>query len=287
MNDFIYDIALSYDESITPIEKIALFNKYSSSKNILSLNKSTIRNILGRRWTGNRFLPDVFINKAKKISNYLDKAGIKFLRFDDGNYPFSLKMIPDLPFIIYYRGNISYDYNKSIAVVGTRNPDLIGINKTKNFVEELVNRDHCIISGLAHGIDASSHYHCLVNKGKTIAVLGCGIDKIYPCANTDLAGQILRNDGGIISEYPPGIKPNKWNFPKRNRIIVGLSRGVLIIQAPSKSGSLITAMLSADYDRELFVVSYKKYNNNNLGNKELILNGANEAKNPKNIVYEY
>ncbi|MCK4796293.1 MAG: DNA-processing protein DprA [Spirochaetes bacterium] len=288
MNEKIYDIALSFDESLTPIEKTTLLNKYVSSKTILELNKSTLRNILGRRWTGNRFHPHDFIEKAKKLLPFIENAGIRLLRFDNPKFPDGLKMIPDFPFLIYYRGNIQFDYNKSIAIVGTRKPDEIGLKRIKKYTTYLVKKGYTIISGLAHGIDASSHYNCIINNGKTIAVLGCGIDRIYPFSNKDLGKMILEKGGGIVSEYPPGIPPKKWNFPKRNRIIVGLSRGVLIAQSPSRSGSQISAILAADYNRELFVVSpNKECGSIDAGNLELIMSGAIEVNEPDEISLEW
>jgi DNA processing protein len=285
MNELLYDIALSYDESITPIEKISLLEKFRSSREILELNINTLRNILGRNWKGSRFLKGKFISLAEEALNYINKMGIKTVKYNDDDYPIGLKNIPDFPFLIYYRGNINYNFNKSIAVVGTRQPDNDGLSNTKRFVKELVNNGFTIISGLAHGIDTSAHYNCLINNGKTIAVLGCGIDDIYPYANKDLAKCILNSGGCIISEYPPGVKPNKWNFPKRNRLIVGLSRAVLIVQAPKKSGSLITAMLTADYNRDLYVIYQKDEKKvNELGNIQLMFNGANVISNPYEII---
>lgn len=288
VNDLVYDIALSYDESLTPIEKAALFNKFGSSKNILDLSRNTLKNILGRKWTGNRFDPFNLKNRAMQILPYLKKASINIMRYDDMDFPQGLRMIPDHPFLIYYRGNIKFDYEKSISIVGTRKPDSDGLKRTQVFTEMLTKEKFTVISGLALGIDAAAHYNCVINKGKTIAVLGCGIDKIYPFANKNLARMILDNNGGIISEYPPGILPKKWNFPKRNRIIVGLSRSVLITQSPSKSGSIISAILSTDYNRDLYVVSPKKEcKEKDAGNIELIFSGATEVNNPEEILKEY
>lgn len=288
VSEIIYDIALTFDESITPIEKVALFDKFGSSKSILELNKGTLRNILGRRWTGNRYEPQVFINRAKKMSSFLDQAGIKITRYNDKEYPSGLKMIPDYPFLIYYRGNIKFNYERSISIVGTRKPTPEGLKRTQIFTEVFTKNKLTVISGLALGIDSSAHYNCLINNGRTIAVLGCGIDRIYPNSNKELARIILNKGGGIISEYPPGIKPNKWNFPKRNRIIVGLSRATLITQSPSKSGSLISAILSADYNRDLFVVSPDEIcKEKDMGNIELILNGATEVNVPEEVLSEY
>lgn len=285
MNDIVYDVALSYDESITSIEKNLLLEKYGSSKDVLSINKSTLRNILGRRWTGNRFEPDDLINKSKKVMPFLERAGINIVRFDSNNYPGLLSEIPDKPFLLYYRGSVNYDSERSIAIVGTRKADGVGLERTKIFSSQLTKNGFTIISGLAHGVDSAAHYHCVENKGKTIAVMGCGIDKIYPHANKLLGRRIIENGGCIISEYPPEVRPNRWNFPKRNRIIVGLSRSVFIVQSPSRSGSMISACLAADYNRDLFVASPdKRCGELDRGNSELILMGGKEVHNPREIL---
>ncbi|HOJ63420.1 MAG TPA: DNA-processing protein DprA [Spirochaetota bacterium] len=284
MNDIIYDIAFSLDESITPIEKRILFENFNSSKKIFELGKSTIKNILGRRWSGNRFLPENFINIATNLYQFIIKSGIKIARYYEKEYPLFLKEIPDHPFLIYYKGNIEYNPEKSIAIVGTRNPDQRGILNTKRFTKRLVEEGFTIISGLAKGIDVEAHKEALKNKGKTIAVLGCGIDRIYPAEHKEIAREILDNNGGIISEYAPGIQARKWYFPKRNRIIVGLSNSVLIVQSPKRSGSLISAFLAADYSRDLFVVSPQIGNPKEEGNDMLIKTGGREVKDPEEII---
>lgn len=284
MSDVIFDIAFSLDESITPIEKKILFNNFMSSKRILELGKSTIKNILGRRWSGNSFKPEDFIRRAESLYNFIDKSGIKILRYFDFVYPSFLKEIPDHPFLIYYKGNIEYNPEKSIAIVGTRDPDHRGIFNTRLFTKKLVENNFTIISGLAKGIDVESHKETLINKGRTFAVLGCGIDRIYPKEHKNIAREILDNNGCIISEYAPGIEPKKWYFPKRNRIIVGLSKSVLIIQSPERSGSLISAFLAGDYSRDLFVVSPDRNNIKEKGNEMLIRIGGTEVKSPEDIL---
>ena len=285
----IFDIAFSLDESITPIEKKILFDNFLSSKKILELGRSTIKNILGRRWSGKKFLPEQLIEKAKNLFNFIEKTNIKILRYTDEKYPKFLKEIPDHPFLIYYKGNIEYDCDKSIAIVGTREPDQRGITNTKIFTKKLVENGFTIISGLAKGIDTEAHKETLLNKGRTFAVLGCGIDRVYPALHKNIVRAIIDNNGCIISEYPPGTPPKKWYFPKRNRIIVGLAKGVLIIQSPKKSGSLISAFLSADYSRDLFVISPLKNNIKEEGNQMLINTGGIEVKKPEDILanWEY
>jgi DNA processing protein len=287
-NEKIYDIAFSIDESLTPFEKKILLERYGSSKEVLGLKKEFLKNILGRKWTGTRFDSAGFIERSKKIIIFLEKLNIKTARFDESDFPYQLKEIPDHPFLIYYRGNIEYNFEKSLAIVGTRSPDNEGENAVKYFTSYLVKGEYTIISGLAAGIDALSHRICLDVKGKTIAVLGCGIDRFYPNENKDIGKEILESGGGIISEYPPGTIPKKWYFPKRNRIIVGLSRGALIVQSPKKSGSLISANLCADYNRDLFVYSSKNFENEKFeGNKMLIQNGGIGVSKPEEIMEEW
>jgi DNA processing protein len=284
-SDVIYDIALSFDESLTPIEKTALFENYGSSMEILKIKKERLSTILGRKWTGKRFKPEVFIDRACKLYSFMDKAGIRVLRHDHERFPYGLTKIPDFPFLIYYRGNIEFDYFRSIAVVGTRHPDCAGLERTRIFSGFLSKKGYTVISGLALGIDSEAHLSALENKGKTIAVLGCGIDSVYPACNRGLLKRILEEGGGIISEYPPGTIPRKGNFPKRNRIIVGMSRGVLITQSPARSGSLISALLASDYNKELFVSSpEKKCGSLDQGNIDLIMTGAEEVNSPESII---
>jgi len=280
----IFDIALSYDQSITSIEKVLFYDKYQSSEKILGLNKNVIKNILGRRWSGRSFNPDELLKKAEKSLPYINKTGIKVVKYCDNDYPEILKKIPDLPFLLYVKGNLNFNYDKSIAVVGTREPDENGINRTINYTSELVKNSFIIISGLAEGVDTAAHKTTVENKGKTIAVIGCGIDRIYPAANKDLVKKIIEKNGALISEYPPGIIPNKWNFPKRNRIIAGLSQAVLITQSPEKSGTLITANLTVIYDRKLFVINSDCFSYKDSGNKNLIFLGAIAVKSPEELI---
>lgn len=292
-DNLIYDIAFSMDESLTPFEKNALLSKYGESREILKLSKSTLKNILGRRWTGTRYHPEQFIERARRMYPYMEKAGICMVRYDSKLYPRGLREIPDYPFLLYYRGDISYCYDKSIALVGTRQPNQAGIERAKRYTSYLTHFDYTIISGLALGIDSLSHRTCLENRGKTIAVLGCGIDRIYPAGNKTLAGQILHSGGAIVSEYPPGFAPKKWYFPKRNRIIVGLSKSVLIVQSPERSGSLISAMLCSDYNRDLYAAAPERdeksgaINPKDEGNAGLILMGASQLTVPENFTIPY
>jgi len=192
----------------------------------------------------------------------------------DKNYPKVLKNIDNPPILIYVKGRMKEQDWFSLAVVGTRKASTYGLQATKNLVTDLAYLKTTIVSGLAKGVDTVAHQTALDNKTRTIAVLGCGIDQIYPFENENLAQQILDNNGVIISEYGPGTKISPLNFPARNRIVAGLSLGVLVTEAPIKSGALITARLAAEQGKEVFAVPGMISNINSQGTAMLIKNGA-------------
>ena len=278
----VYDMAFSFDESITPIEKIALFHRYGSAKAILSLSCGTIKNILGRGWSGTKFDALSFIERAAKMQDFIKNSNIKVLRFDDEKYPLGLKQIPDCPYLLYYKGNLDYNYETALGCVGTRKPSPEGEEAARRYSDYFAANGLTVVSGLALGIDSICHKSACDHGRQTIAVMGCGIDRIYPAANKDLARSILDNGGAIVSEYPPGVTGAKWRFPRRNRIIVGLSRGIFVAQSPNSSGSLITAFLAADYSRDLFVACGSD-GEDFAGNRMLADKGATCLHSPEEI----
>ena len=193
---------------------------------------------------------------------------------DDKYYPNKLKSIYDPPELLYCLGDIRLLNEPSIAIVGTRNASNYGKRIAYNLSQELSKRGVTIISGLASGIDSYAHEGAFKNVGKTIAVLGSGIDVIYPKENEDLYKSIIKNGGLIVSEFPLGTKPEKDNFPKRNRIISGLSDGVVVVEAKKKSGALITADLALEQGRSVFAVPGNIDSQNSEGTNNLIKEGA-------------
>lgn len=187
------------------------------------------------------------------IFKRIEKLNIDIICVDENRYPTPLKSIETPPPFLFVRGKIPPLF-KSIGVVGTRKITQYGLMVTEKIVTNLTLNNFVIISGLALGVDAYAHKTCLENKGVTIAVLGSGVDEFYPRTNYLLAQKILENNGAIISEYPIGTKPLKHHFPARNRIISGLSRGVLIAEAGIKSGALITARYALEQGREAFAI---------------------------------
>ncbi len=206
---------------------------------------------------------------------------------DNPRYPKLLKEIPDPPAVLYVRGTGGkINLNKTIAVVGTRHPTFYGITITKKLVSDLVGRGFTIISGLALGIDAVAHWAAIAAGGKTIAVLGCGIDIIAPPVNTDLYWRIVRGNGAIVSEVPPGVRTNKKKFVTRNRIISGLSLGVVVTEGARKSGSLITANYAAEQGREVFAVPGPITSTYSGAAAFLLKNGAKLVESASDIVEE-
>lgn len=213
---------------------------------------------------------------------------IEEINIGNGDYPEQLKNIYDPPLRLYVLGNKAILKEKGIAIVGTRNPTEYGKKVAIQFAKQLSEKGINIISGLAVGIDTCAHLGNLqvYDKAKTIAVLGNGLDEIYPKGNINLAKQIIKSGGCIISEYPIGTKPERINFPQRNRIISGLSKGVLVIEAREKSGSLITADFALEQGREVFAVPGDMGKLTSVGTNNLIKQGAKLVTTYEEILYE-
>lgn len=184
---------------------------------------------------------------------WAEQPGQTILTLGDDAYPPALLEIPDPPTVLYVRGNPALLRRRGIAVVGSRNATPQGLQNAENFARHLAGRGQCIISGLALGIDAAAHRGALAADGETVAVIGTGADRIYPARNKELALAIAAR-GVIVSEFPLGTPAVAHNFPRRNRIISGLARGVLVVEAAPESGSLITARLAAEQGREVFAI---------------------------------
>lgn len=206
----------------------------------------------------------------------LEKENIKIITIKDGDYPPLLKEIYNPPALLYYKGNISANDEFAIAAVGTRKITDYGKQVTQEIVKELARNSLTIVSGLALGVDGLAHQSTIEVKGRTIAVLGSGLDaqNIYPTHHRYLSQKIIEAGGAIITEYPVGTLPLKQNFPNRNRIISGLSLGTLVIEAAEDSGALITAKYALDQNREVFAVPGSIHSKTSAGPNNLIKMGA-------------
>lgn len=209
------------------------------------------------------------INYEKK----LNEQSIRILEITSPEYPAILKEIYDPPLVLYQKGELSLSSLNGIAVVGTRNPSPYGIKATERIVEGLKPLGLPVVSGLALGIDAVAHSAALACGLPTVAVLGTGLDRIYPYENKKIFAEIEKK-GALLSEYAPGTKPEPWNFPRRNRIITGLSRAVLVMEGSIKSGALISGKLALAQDRDVYALPGPIFNETSAGTNWLIAQGA-------------
>lgn len=209
---------------------------------------------------------------------------IKEIKIEDEKYPNQLKEIKNPPNKIFLVGNEKILQSDGIAVIGSRCNTEYGEKYATKFSKELAKQGLTIISGMAVGIDGFAHKGALSVGGKTIAVLGSGFNNIYPEENKELFKQIIENDGAIITEYEPDVKPNSENFPKRNRIVSGLSKGVLVIEAVYRSGTSITAKLAQSQGRKVFCIPSNLERKNGVGTNQLIKEGASLVTNIDDIL---
>ena len=215
---------------------------------------------------------------------------IKIINIRDKNYPRLLKEIALPPEKLYVRGNLELkETDLTLAVVGTRRCSSYGKETTREIVADLVRAGFTIISGMARGIDTEAHKACLEAGGKTIAVLGSGVDEksIYPQENIGLARKIVESGGAVISEFEPGTPGLPAYFPQRNRIVAGLSKGILVVEAPERSGALITARLGLDFNREIFAIPGPINWINSFGPNKLIKQGAKLVMSTDDILEEF
>lgn len=214
--------------------------------------------------------------KIAPVLESLKEEGIDFCYFYENTYPQILKEIYNPPLVLYFKGCLNFNDSLSLSVVGSRNNSPYGEKVVNKIIKASCEYNLIIISGLAIGIDSIAHTKTLEHKGKTIAVLGSGLDKrsIYPRCNACLMEKIIKNKGAVISEFPLGTSPLRQNFPQRNRIIAGLSRATLIIEAKKKSGSLITAYQALNEGREVMAVPGSIFSDLSEGTNDLIARGA-------------
>ena len=224
-------------------------------------------------------------DEAEKEIIRAEKAAVKIVPFTDSSYPARLRMIPDPPPLLYLKGEIRRDDEKAVAVVGSRSTSDYGRRVARDLCRGLASLGFTVVSGMARGIDGTAHETSLNAGGRTIAVLGSGVDRVYPAEHDKLYRRISEN-GAVISEFPMGTRPLAFNFPARNRLISGLSLGVVVVEATEKSGSLITAALALEQGREVFAVPGEVGASRSRGAHRLIRQGAKLVETVDDIVEE-
>ncbi len=265
--------------SISPLNKLFIMNSLELSMN------SGIQYKMAEKIIEELYNVDNIKGFKSMVQNW-ESNNVKIITYYDSNYPTMLKEIAQPPWVLYTIGDFNLINSYTLAIVGTRNPTNYGKIITERISKDLVNYEFVIVSGMARGIDSVAHKSSLDNKGKTIAVLGCGVDIIYPKENNILYKEII-NKGLLISEYPPGEKPIPGYFPQRNRIISGLSYGTLVVEASISSGSLITAQYAVDQSREVFAIPGPISSINSMGTNSLIKQGAKLVQSVEDIIDEF
>ncbi|MDO5556702.1 MAG: DNA-processing protein DprA [Clostridia bacterium] len=283
-----YWVWFSTIKGLGPIKKRALLEIYKSPKVIWGLQKNDLLKIEG---IGDKLANEILDKQNKKnIDNYmkiLEREKIELITFENKYYPKILKHIYDYPISLYVKGNKAILNDFCLAIIGSRFNTQYGKVVTEAISGELAKRNVNIVSGMASGIDSIAHRSCIENKGKTIAVLGSGLMEIYPPENKDLFYDIIEKGGAVISEYPVTERPLKNNFPARNRIISGISHGVIVSEAREKSGTIITIDCGLEQGKNIFAVPGNINLETSRGTNNLIKQGAKMVTNIQDILEEY
>lgn len=271
----IYSLALSKTYGIGPAVAKKLLDHYPTAEDLFNETPNALKTLFGsREKTINAILNKTMFAECERELNFIEKNGIKAYFFKDEDYPSRLKQIDDPPICLFVRGNGNLDSQRTVAIVGTRNPSDYGKWITANIVHYLRQFNVATISGLAYGVDSITHSRSLAENIPTFGVLGHGLDKIYPTQNWDLA-KAMCEKGALVSDFFSGTEVSPHNFPRRNRIIAGLCDVCIVVESKTKGGSLITARLAQDYNREVFAVPGRLGDVNSAGcNKLIALNQA-------------
>ena len=271
-NDLLYRIALTLVPNIGDIHAKALINIYGDAQSIFKARKKELEHIEGigtiraksiKEFTG--------YSGAEEEIKFIEKYKITPLFLTDAAYPQRLLNCYDSPALLYYRGNADLNHPRIISLVGTRNNSDYGKTVCEKLIEELKGDNIVIVSGLAFGIDTIAHKAALKNNLHTVGVLAHGLDMIYPPQNKNLAKQMTEK-GGLLTEFPSNTNPDKQNFPKRNRIVAGISDAVVVIESSKKGGSLITAELGNGYNKDVFAIPGRSTDGKSEGCNYLIKN---------------
>lgn len=283
----IHWIWLAHRPSVNDRMKVELLQHFRDPEDIFFADSEAFDHIEGLTAEAVESLRDKNLIPAEEILESCHRAKLHILTYRDAAYPAALKNIADPPIVLYYKGQLpEFDTLPVIGVVGTRKASAYGMTTAKRLGYQIGKCGGIVVSGMAYGIDGMAMSGALTAGQKTVGVLGCGADIVYPLSNRALFRDVEQY-GCILSEFPPGTQPAKWTFPKRNRIISGLSNGVVVIEAPEKSGALITARLAAEQGRDVFVVPGNIDMPSFVGSNRLLRDGAIMVSSGWDILSEY
>ena len=283
-----YLIALNQIDKVGDRRISELINHYESVENIFEDKEENIKSLIEKKFKSQigKFEKNEILDKARNIIEKSNDYGIGILSLFDDEYPFNLKQIDNPPYILYYKGDLKKLRRNSIAIVGTRNPTKESCKYSFELASKLSSLNISVVSGMAKGIDREAHLGAISSLVNTAAVLGNGIDTVYPSENLKIYNKLIEK-GIIVSEFEIGRKPDRTNFPRRNRIISGLSYAVVMVEAASKSGALITVDYALNQGRDVYIAPYDEKNSAYFGNHKLYKDGAKIAYNVMDILEDF
>ncbi len=280
-------IALNMTPGVGPRAATKLLERFGSADAVFHGRRTELESLRMKPETIESILKHEFHEKAATELERVKALGGDILILDDGSYPAMLREIDDPPPVLYVKGDWQACFDQpGVGVIGSRMCSTYGVNASEMLSRDLASRGITVVSGLARGIDTAAHRGAIAGKGRTIGVIGTGIDTVYPRENNGLVREILESGGCIVSQFPLGTPPLAENFPYRNRIISGLSLGVLIVEASERSGSLITARLAMEQNREVMAVPGNITSGNSFGTNYLIKSGAKLVQQWQDVVAE-
>ena len=280
-------IALNMTPGVGPRAATKLLERFGSAAAVFHARRHELESLRLKPETIESIIKREFHERAKGELDRVKALGADILILDDGSYPTLLREIDDPPPILYVKGDWQACFEQpGVGVIGSRQCSTYGENASEMLSRDLASRGITVVSGLARGIDSAAHRGAIRGQGRTVAVMGTGIDTVYPRENNGLVREILDSGGCLVTQFPLGTPPLKDNFPYRNRIISGLSLGVLIIEANERSGSLITARLAMEQNREVMAVPGNITSGNSFGTNYLIKTGAKLVQQWQDVVAE-
>ncbi|MDR2634000.1 MAG: DNA-processing protein DprA [Treponema sp.] len=280
------DLMIGRIPRLSPVERVRVCVHCNQEADLFGLSKRAMEILVGRS-LDQRWDLDALYTQAERDATVARMWGIGYVAYVSPQYPPLLREIYDPPAILFYRGQLPNPELPIVGIIGTRHPSAAALTQAYNMAKDLAHMGIPVIAGLALGIDGMAHRGNSDGGAPTIAVLGSGLDEVYPAGNRLLARRIIEQGGVLLSEYPPGTSPRKWHFPARNRIISALARGTVIVEAPESSGALITARFVLEQGRDLWVASAGIDSPQGAGTRKLVTEGAKVISSAAEILKEW
>jgi DNA processing protein len=281
------DLAVAGIPGLSCEERLVLLEQFEREEKFLFSTKEELEFCLKRKIRGKFHTIAEIFGRAEKHEAAVRLRGIRYVCYASADYPPLLREIYDPPFVLYYMGRLPDPEKSAAAIVGTRKPSPSASAQAYSIGRGLGRAGITVVSGLALGIDAMAHRGCVDGGGTAAAVLGSGLDQVYPVSNRPLARRLLETGGVLFSEYPPGTKPYRWNFPARNRVISGLARGTVIVEAPARSGALHTARFALEQGRDLWAGKAGVSSRGGEGTRRLAEEGCKTVSSAAEILEEW